>query len=60
VKENQPSATALRVAMRRASHQFLDDRKVYDDSLRFASSVKKALLRCRQICVNLRPCHCHC
>jgi hypothetical protein len=46
--------------MRSASHQFLDDRKVYDDSLRFASSVKKALLRCRQICVNLRPCHCHC
>ncbi len=33
MKENQPSATALRVAMRRASHQFLDDRKVFDDSL---------------------------
>jgi len=33
VKEYQPSATAQRIAMRRASHQFLDDRKVYDDSL---------------------------
>jgi len=33
VKENQPSATAQRVAMRSAAHQPLDDPKVFDDSL---------------------------
>jgi hypothetical protein len=33
MKENQPSATAHRVAMRRAAHQPLGDPKVYDDSL---------------------------
>jgi methyltransferase (TIGR00027 family) len=31
VKENRPSATAQRVAMRRAAHQLLDDPKVFDD-----------------------------
>ncbi len=30
-KEDQPSATAQRVAMRRAAHQLLDDPKVFDD-----------------------------
>jgi methyltransferase (TIGR00027 family) len=31
MKENRPSATAQRVAMRRATHQLLDDPKVFDD-----------------------------
>jgi methyltransferase (TIGR00027 family) len=31
MKENQPSATAQRVAMRRAAHQLLDEPKVFDD-----------------------------
>jgi methyltransferase (TIGR00027 family) len=31
MKENRPSATAQRVAMRRAAHQLLDDPKVFDD-----------------------------
>ena len=31
MKGNQPSATAQRVAMRRAAHQLLDDPKVFDD-----------------------------
>ena len=31
--ENRPSETALRVAMRRAAHQILDDPKVFDDPL---------------------------
>jgi methyltransferase (TIGR00027 family) len=31
MKENQPSRTAQRVAMRRAAHQLLDDPKVFDD-----------------------------
>ncbi len=31
MKENGPSATAQRVAMRRAAHQLLDDPKVFDD-----------------------------
>jgi methyltransferase (TIGR00027 family) len=33
MNENQPSATALHVAMQRAAHQFLDDPKVFDDPL---------------------------
>jgi methyltransferase (TIGR00027 family) len=33
MKENSPSATALRVALRRAAHQVLDDPKVFDDPL---------------------------
>jgi methyltransferase (TIGR00027 family) len=33
MKENRPSATAQRVAMRRAAHQLLDDPKVFDDPL---------------------------
>ncbi len=33
MKENCPSATALRVAMRRAAHQVMDDPKVFDDPL---------------------------
>ena len=33
MKENRPSETALRVAMRRAAHQVLDDPKVFDDPL---------------------------
>jgi methyltransferase (TIGR00027 family) len=31
MKENRPSTTAQRVAMRRAAHQLLDDPKVFDD-----------------------------
>ncbi len=31
MKQNRPSATAQRVAMRRAAHQLLDDPKVFDD-----------------------------
>ena len=31
MKENLPSGTAQRVAMRRAAHQLLDDPKVFDD-----------------------------
>jgi len=33
MKENCPSETALRVAIRRAAHQVLDDPKVFDDPL---------------------------
>ncbi len=33
MKENCPSTTALRVAMRRAAHQIMDDPKVFDDPL---------------------------
>jgi methyltransferase (TIGR00027 family) len=33
MKENRPSQTAQRVAMRRAAHQLLDDPKVFDDPL---------------------------
>jgi methyltransferase (TIGR00027 family) len=33
MKEDQPSATALHVAMHRAAHQLLDDPKVFDDPL---------------------------
>ena len=33
MKEDRPSATARRVAMRRAAHQLLDDPKVFDDPL---------------------------
>jgi O-methyltransferase involved in polyketide biosynthesis len=31
MKKNGPSATAQRVAIRRAAHQLLDDPKVFDD-----------------------------
>jgi methyltransferase (TIGR00027 family) len=31
MKENRPSSTAQRVAMRRAAHQLLDDPRVFDD-----------------------------
>jgi methyltransferase (TIGR00027 family) len=33
MKANSPSATALRVAMRRAAHQIIDDPKVFSDPL---------------------------
>ena len=33
MRENCPSATALRVAMRRAAHQVLDDPKIFDAPL---------------------------
>jgi methyltransferase (TIGR00027 family) len=33
MKETRPSATAQRVAMRRAAHQLLDDPKVFDDPI---------------------------
>jgi len=33
MRENCPSATALRVAMRRAAHQVLDDPNIFDDPL---------------------------
>ncbi len=33
MKEEQFSRTAYRVAMRRASHQLLDDPKIFDDPL---------------------------
>jgi methyltransferase (TIGR00027 family) len=35
MKENCPSKTAMRVAMRRAAHQVLDDPRVFDDPLAF-------------------------
>jgi methyltransferase (TIGR00027 family) len=33
MKEGQPSATAQRVAVRRAAHQFLDEPRIFDDPL---------------------------
>src|SRR5512137_207084 len=33
MEENRPSATAQRVAMRRAAHQLLDNPKIFDDPL---------------------------
>jgi methyltransferase (TIGR00027 family) len=33
MKDDCPSATAMRVAMRRAAHQILDDPKIFDDPL---------------------------
>lgn len=33
MKENQPSATAQRVAMQRAAHQLIDNPKVFDDPI---------------------------
>jgi len=36
--ENCPSVTALRVAMRRAAHQMMDDPRVFYDSLVFRIS----------------------
>jgi methyltransferase (TIGR00027 family) len=33
MKEKRPSATAQRVAMRRAAHQLLDDPKIFEDAL---------------------------
>jgi len=33
MKEGRPSATAQRVAMRRAAHQLLDDPKIFDDAV---------------------------
>lgn len=36
MKENAPSSTAQRVAMRRAAHQFLDEPKVFEDPLALA------------------------
>ncbi len=42
MKENQPSATAQRVAMRRAAHQLLDDPKVFDDSVALRIIGKKS------------------
>lgn len=33
MRENRPSVTAQRVAMRRAAHQLLDDPKVFDDPI---------------------------
>jgi O-methyltransferase involved in polyketide biosynthesis len=33
MKEGQPSATAQRVAVRRAAHQLLDEPKIFDDPL---------------------------
>jgi methyltransferase (TIGR00027 family) len=42
MREDRPSATALRVAMRRAAHQLLDDPKVFDDPLALSVLGKKA------------------
>ena len=47
MKENRPSATAQRVAMRRAAHQLLDDPKVFDDpvALRIVGKESAATLQ---------------
>ena len=47
MKEDRPSATALRVAMRRAAHQLLDDPKVFDDpvALRVIGKEKASALQ---------------
>jgi methyltransferase (TIGR00027 family) len=47
MKENRPSATAQRVAMRRAVHQLLDDPKVLDDpvALRIIGKESASALR---------------
>src|SRR6478672_11057594 len=36
MQDDRPSATAYRVALRRAAHQILDDPKVFDDPLAVA------------------------
>jgi len=36
MQDDRPSATAYRVALRRAAHQILDDPKVFDDPLAMA------------------------
>lgn len=47
MKENRPSATAQRVAMRRAAHQLLDDPNVFDDpvALRIIGEESASLLQ---------------
>jgi methyltransferase (TIGR00027 family) len=47
MKESRPSATAQRVAMRRAAHQLLDDPKVFDDpvALRIIGNESAAALQ---------------
>jgi methyltransferase (TIGR00027 family) len=47
MKENSPSETALRVAMKRAAHQLLDDPRVLDDpvALRIVGRGNAALLQ---------------
>jgi methyltransferase (TIGR00027 family) len=49
MKENQPSATAQRVAMRRAAHQLLDDPKVFDDpiALRIVGKESASILQAK-------------
>ena len=42
LQEGQPSATALKVAMRRAAHQLLDDPRVFDDPLALKMIGEKA------------------
>ncbi len=42
MKDNAPSATAQRVAMRRAAHQLLDDPKVFDDPVALRIIGKKS------------------
>jgi methyltransferase (TIGR00027 family) len=46
MKDNRPSRTALRVAMRRAAHQLLDDPRIFDDplALRILGEEKAAAL----------------
>jgi methyltransferase (TIGR00027 family) len=47
MEENQPSRTALRVALRRAAHQLLDDPKIFDDpvALRIIGRENRSLLQ---------------
>ncbi len=45
MKENRPSATAQRVAMRRAAHQLLDDPKVFDDPVALRIIGKESALQ---------------
>jgi methyltransferase (TIGR00027 family) len=42
MKENRPSATAQRAAMRRAAHQLLDDPKVFDDAVALCITGKES------------------
>lgn len=47
MKESRPSATAQRVAMRRAVHQLLDDPKVFDDPVALRIIGKESALALR-------------
>jgi O-methyltransferase involved in polyketide biosynthesis len=48
-KEEKCSRTAYRVALRRASHQLLDDPKVFDDPLAWRVLGPKTIPNCNRI-----------